>query len=563
MRTNMKNSKFNIIVAGILCLGLGTTSCTKDFLDVESKVELPTENFYKTEQDAYRALLGCYDGFRRAMSGGAVNFLVNSCVMGDDCFGGSGASDGPGMRMTDRFDLSENPSSTGSGWSGYYSGIYRCNELITREDGIQWNETGSLRNQYMAECRAIRAFLYFDVVRQFNRVPLLTTPTDENIPQSEPAEVYKLIFDDLKFAIENIPANAYPKAQSESNDGKITKYACEAILARAYLFYTGYYGQEPEGVTKADALAAVEDIISSGEFDLVPEFRRLWPAACAQIAPVGEVEKLYGDYIGDGNVETVLTVKATATTDWGSADGNRWQVNIAFRGGRGVAPYGQGWGYAPVNPKYKDLYGPGDTRFAASAIDVEGEGLTEKFNAQGAISSMQEYTGYFIKKYAPLAFADGTHASMENGTGNLMISNHQDYILVRYADVLLMAAELGSPNAQQYFNKVRERAYTDADGLSPEYTEVAATQENIMKERKLEFAFEGINYYDLLRQGVEYAGQVLEDMQNGVEVLTGGGAATIEFDKNNFIPKKGMMMISEDQIRLSNGVLTQNPGWRD
>ena len=176
---------------------------------------------------------------------------------------------------------------------------------------------------------------------------------------------------------------------------------------------------------------------------------------------------------------------------------------------------------------------------------------------------MQEYTGYFIKKYAPLAFADGTHASMENGTGNLMISNHQDYILVRYADVLLMAAELGSPNAQQYFNKVRERAYTDADGLSPEYTEVAATQENIMKERKLEFAFEGINYYDLLRQGVEYAGQVLEDMQNGVEVLTGGGAATIEFDKNNFIPKKGMMMISEDQIRLSNGVLTQNPGWRD
>ena len=146
-----------------------------------------------------------------------------------------------------------------------------------------------------------------------------------------------------------------------------------------------------------------------------------------------------------------------------------------------------------------------------------------------------------------------------------MISNHQDYILVRYADVLLMAAELGSPNAQQYFNKVRERAYTiDGDGtLAPEYEEEAVSLPAIMAERKREFAFEGINYYDLLRQGVEYAGQVLEDMQNGVEVLTGGGAATIEFDKNNFSPKKGMMMIDENQIRLSNGVLTQNPGWRD
>ena len=153
-----------------------------------------------------------------------------------------------------------------------------------------------MHTQYMAECHAIRAFLYFDVVRQFGNIPLLTKPTDENIPQADPADVYKLIFDDLKFAIENIPANAYPKAESETNDGKITKYACEAILARAYLYYTGYYGQEPEGVTKADALAAVEDIISSGQYALIPEYRRLWPAACAQKAEVGDMTTLYGDY---------------------------------------------------------------------------------------------------------------------------------------------------------------------------------------------------------------------------------------------------------------------------
>ena len=94
----MKNIRSNIIAAGILCLSLGMTSCTKGFLDVESKTESTTGNFYKTEQDAYRALLGCYDGYRRATCGSAVNFLVSAEVMGYECFGGSGASDGNGMR---------------------------------------------------------------------------------------------------------------------------------------------------------------------------------------------------------------------------------------------------------------------------------------------------------------------------------------------------------------------------------------------------------------------------------------------------------------------------------
>ena len=90
-----------------------------------------------------------------------MNFLVYAEIMGYECFGGSGSGDGNSMRLLDRFDLSENPSSTGTGWSDYYSGIYRCNELLTREDGIQWNETGSMRNQYMAECRAHPCFPLF------------------------------------------------------------------------------------------------------------------------------------------------------------------------------------------------------------------------------------------------------------------------------------------------------------------------------------------------------------------------------------------------------------------
>ena len=71
---------------------------------------------------------------------------------------------------------------------------------------------------------------------------------------------------------------------------------------------------------------------------------------------------------------------------------------------------------------------------------------------------------------------------------------------------------------------------------------------------------QGINYYDLLRQGIDYAAAQLAK-QNGVEVLTAGGPATISFNPQNFISKKGLMMINTNQIRLSNNVLKQNPGW--
>ena len=113
---------------------------------------------------------------------------------------------------------------------------------------------------------------------------------NENRPQADPADVYALIFADLKYAMENIPADAYPKANAATNDGHITRYAAAALFARAYLYYTGYYGSEPEGATKAEALAALEEIIASNEYSLVSEFKNLWPAASAGVAEIGDME---------------------------------------------------------------------------------------------------------------------------------------------------------------------------------------------------------------------------------------------------------------------------------
>lgn len=560
----MKTSRMkrNILLAGILTAGLsvGITSCTAGFLDVESMTESTTGTFYNTENDAYRALVGCYDGWRKTSSSASPGFYVASEVMGYECFGATGNGDGRGYQVFDRFDIAQSPADLNifeSDWKNYYAAVYRCNELISREEQIAWDETSNKRTLYMGECHAIRALLYFDMIRLWGNIPLFTEPVNENRPQADPKEVYNTIFSDLRYAIDNIPEDAYPKSDYLTNDGHITKYAAQALLARVYLYYTGYYGNEPEGVTKADALAAVEDVIASDEYHLVPEFKNLWQPSSAGIADVGDMVTLRGTYAGDGNSETVLSMKFSSVSG-----GNRWQVMVGMRV-LNFAPYGKGWGGMTVNPLFVNSFKEGDVRKEASIIDLGKEGITASEGFETSFKDQREYTGYTIKKYSPVCFADGTSASKEDGSGDFQSSNHQDYVLIRYADVLLMAAELGSPNAQTYFNMVRERAYSSKDEngtlvLSSNYVELPASKENILKERQLEFAFEGVNYWDLLRQGVDYAANALA---LNVDVYSGGKADVVTIEASKVQATKGLCQIPNNQITLSNGTLKQNAGW--
>ena len=535
-----------------VALSIGLVSCSESYLDVESKTESNTSNFYKSQNDAWRALIGCYDGWRQTSSAPGFSFYVASEAMGAECFGATGNTDGRGYQVVDRFDIAQSSSDLNlyeTDWARYYEGIYRCNELIKYEEQIEW-KSETVHSTYMGECHALRAILYFDLVRWFGNIPLLTVATEENVPQADPQEVYQVIFDDLQYAIDNIPANAYPKADAANNDGHITKYAAEALYARAYLYYTGYYGGSINGVTKEKALDYCEDVISSGEYQLVAEYKNLWPAASAGIAEVGDAETLLGTYAGDGNSETVLAMKFTNTQDYnGNNDSNRWQVMLGMRN-LPFAPYGRGWGALTVNPQFVNQYEAGDLRKKASVIDIVNEGIVNAAAFDASYKDQREYTGYVIKKYSPLCFADGTSATKMDGSGGFQEQNHQDWVIMRYADVLLMAAELGSNNSQSYLNQVRARA-----GLQP----VAVSQENIMKERRFEFAFEAINYWDLLRQGVDYAAQKIAT--DGIDVTSGGNADKVIISAQNITAKKGLSQIPQNQIILSNGVLKQNQGW--
>ena len=529
----MKSKIFNIFALGLLTAGLA--SCGDSFLDVESKTETTTENYYKTENDASRALIGCYDGWQCTVSNGptfALHYLTE--LLSDECFGGTGANDARNSQLIDRLDIGQDPSQVNlfdDLWTYYYAAIYRCNELIAHEDQIGWSNEET-RGRIMGEARAIRAICYFDLVRLFENVPLLTAPSSDNLPQAAPAEVYAQIVEDLKYAAANIPADAYPKADAANNDGRITSYAAKALLARVYLFYNGVYGGEPGTLTKAEALQGLEEIIRSGEYSLVPLFKNLWFCASTTF---DENNKEVSTYAGDGNSEVILDMKFNYTSDYnGNAGGNN-----------------------------------------AIQMFSKSEGIEDMSEYQKALSDQREYTGYFNKKYTARSkyFQDEkgnwslTHYYNDVMAGDFQISQPISFVVMRYADVLLMAAELGSSNAQNYFNQVRQRAFTEDNGeggtqLSGYYQAKTATKANILEERRLEFAFEGQRWFDLRRQDADGSiAAAAITAGSGEVVLTGGSEEIMKYTASNITSKRGFMQIPLTQIQRSNGVLKQNAGW--
>lgn len=530
----MKNLKIYILVAALLSLG----ACKKSFLDTEYVTSATEQNFYKTPDDGWKALVGIYDGLQRVWSGG-VALPVASAIMSDEAFGGTGNADGFGYQMMDEFDKLRSPSDQdmfGDTWGLYYKAIYRVNMLLSHIDGIDWKGNTTLRNTYEAEARYIRAFCYFDMVRLFGNIPLITKPTTDNVPQESADNVYKLIATDLKFAASNLPATSYG-SQDPSTRGRVTKWAAESLIGRVFLFYTGYYGKGDlvGEVTKAEALAYVQDVINNGGFGLVDKFANLWPAASLN------------NYVGEDNKETVFAIKYTYTSNWnGNVDGNTWMVMFGIRI-QSIYPYGMGWGGATVNPRLWNAFSPGDSRRSASIISIKDE----KLDFQN-IKDQREYTGYCIKKYTPMADEAGRSLAEKMGGASFMISQYQDYVSIRYADVLLMAAELGAADAQKYFDDVRKRALGDS------FVQIPVNQANIMNERRLEFAGEGIRYWDLLRQGINVAANAIAE---SATVQNGGVNTTKTILASKVIETKGFVQIPYSQITLSNNVLKQNQGW--
>lgn len=553
-----------------LALVTGVTGCTDSFLDVSSKTQSNTGNYYKSVQDAEEALVGCYAAWRRTVSDGTWGFYYVSTLMSDECFAGTGTGDNPDYQVVDRFDQSRYSAGTSlleSSWDSYYRCIYRCNEVVHYDDINQfgWTEDQAAdRGRLIGEAKALRALCYFEMVRMWENVPLLLEPVkDADVPQADPDDVYAAIISDFRYAADNIPADAYPRANKDLNDGKITRYAAAGMLARVYLYYTGYYGHEPEGLTKADVVGYLEDIISSNEYKLI-DYKNLWMATAQDIAP-DSYTFTRDDYNNGVNDETILQMKfnyvGNAYGEEEDKHGNRFVVMLGIRKGW-APPVGYGWGGCTVNPILAESYEENDVRRDLSLVDFNKEGLTSggfkssNNSFEDFLKDQREYTGYTIRKYAPTCFYNGKSTLVRFATkfDAEVVQEYQTnpFVILRYADVLLMAAELGgtpSKSAQEALDEVRSRA---------DLPSVAPTLDNILEERRHEFAFEAIRYWDLLRQGVDKAASTIA-LEN-LKVLSGNKEDFITIKAENIKSKRGLMQIPLNQI-IKSQHLKQNPGW--
>ena len=536
-------------------------ACGDNFLDLEPITQKTDINFYSSPADAEEALVGCYDGLQLVWEGsgtmGDIAMPVAADVMSDLCFGGTGAVDPDNYAMIDEFDENRAPGLLNvfeAEWTNYYKALNRCNTLLLKIDQIDWGKDTIAQRRVEGETRFLRAFLYFDMARMWERIPLLTEPSVENVPQEEnPDKIYELIAGDLLIAIENCNNLPYSKI-APTDFGHANRWAAEGLLARVYLYYTGYYGKtDLVGlVTQQNALDYLEDAIKNSGYALLDNFADLWPAAATYEAAKAGKPISKNTYAGETNKEVVFAIKYTYTSNYdGNADGNHWMVMNGLR--KVSSPkygYGNGWGACTVLPEVYADWDTTDDRREASIMAVAEEKIDFKTKD---IKDVKEYTGYFTKKYIPTCDKDGNSIAQDiYGGVNFMLGQFQDYFSIRYADILLMAAELGSDNALKYVNDVHTRA-----GLDPL---LAIDKDVIFEERRLEFAFEGIRYWDLLRYDNTLAYAASKVTYTG-KVLTNNIQIDKVIDGQNLIKTRGLFQIPYNQITLTNNVLKQNPGW--
>ena len=524
-----------------LFVGLFLTGC-EDFLDSEPTNLKTIENYPATQEDADQVLTGIYSVL--AMPDPLQTSFLSSELRSDNLLGGGGPTDISTKAIAQCQKWSE--SSFAVAWRTNYMGIFRANVFLEALDKVEWNSEED-RKRMEGEARFLRAHYYFDLSRMFGDVCLITTSESVNIPRTPAAETYAFIAADLKKAIEDLlPTERYDAVESGQVHQRIV-----------------HVPRDGGEISKDQVIAWLDECTdtSISGHDLVSDFRNLWPYSYVQDYKFTKNNNLKWE--GDGNKETVFAIKYSnkfANWDYPYQKSNQICLYLGLRGQNYLRtfPFGQGWGFGTVNPKIWEDWFDDDIRKTGSIFNVTNRNEVVLYTF-GADSHVDE-TSYVQKKYIPInVYADGTHTvvhnySMElygNTVDNYMLNNTQDLVLIRFADVLLMAAELnlGTAKAQSFLDRVRARVNLPS---------VPATLDNIKAERRFELAFEGVRFYDLLRW--HDADRVLNENQKDI-VIYRSRTETVTKTITYRPETNGFLQIPLSEIELSKGVLTANPGW--
>lgn len=476
--------KFTYILAGLLTIS--ATSCKDKFLDLAPVSQANTNTFFKTPADMLNALNAAYGTLQAGGQYG--NYYVFGEITSDNTTPVLSGS----VTDQDEFDKfyprTTNPFLSGR-WNDSFRGIYRCNTVIDRIVAVQMDET--LKKRIVGEAKFLRALMYFNLVRVFGDVPLvlkeITDPAEGyDYSRSPVNDVYAQIIKDLGDAELVLPAT-----NTAANVGRATSGAAKALLGKVYLTSKQY----------TEAGAKLKEVIDSNVYDLLPNYADVFKAT------------------NKNHKESVFDVQyKKGTIGEGSGFGNAFAPENS---GNAVIQFG-GSGNNRPTPDMEKAYETGDLRKDVSM----STGYT---NASGV---RVEYN--YVKKYSDVPQTAG--------------NSDDNWPVLRYADVLLMYAEVlnetGKPGeALPILNRIRKRAgLADKPSLTQADMRLALEQ-----ERRVELAFEGHRWFDLVRTG------------RALDVLK-AKAATIGI-KTSLTENNLIFPVPQSQIDINPSKIKQNPGY--
>lgn len=486
----MKLSKNIFITLCFTIVMLVLWSCSDDFVDVASK-DQNSEEFFNTEQDYQDALVGAYDLLQSTY----LNVMLGEIASDNTLAGGESATDVPGIQEID--DMIHTPvnAQLRDIWSWMYAGVNRANFILEFQDKTDFQG----KDQVLAQAKFLRAYYYFELVKWFGDVPLAIDKRIQfgeqfTIDRTPKAEVYTQIETDLKYAADHLPPTQ-PEA------GRITKGAVQALLGKVYL-YQDKFGEA----------ATVLDQVIAGPYDLVTDY-----------ASIFEQE-------GENNIESVFEVQYTDKegAGFGCLQCSEGNVAVGFNGIRNYTgpKFESGFSFNVPVQEVVDQFEDGDIRKDVAILDIEA------WAAETGATYVEgyEHTGYYNRKYI------ARQGDLNTGDANL--TNPNNYRAIRFADVLLMAAEaynrggIDDEIARGYLNRVRTRANLLDVTLGGN-----ALTDAIYHERRVELVGEGHRFFDLVRTG--RAAQEIDGFITGKHELFPIPQIEIELAGNNWPQNPG------------------------
>jgi len=453
--------------------------CTKSFITVDPKGTTLESAYYQNQAQAFAGLVAVYDVV--GWQGGGFVTKENTMDAGsDDHFAGGGsATDINDLQVFSNYTLNPAVGPQAELWKAGFSGVFRANVLLGKLPGVSMD--ANLKARYAAEAKGLRAYFYFDLVRLFKNVPLITSPiaADQtyNVVQSPPAAVYAQIEKDLTEAIGE--ANLPNTVTVSTDGGRLTQGALHALLGKVYL-YEQKFAQAATELAKVNGTPG--QLNATYGYQLLPKFSDLWKVS------------------NKFNSESILEVAHSSSSagNWGCiacTEGNVLDIITGPRGyvkkTAGAPDYSSGYSFLVFTPDFFNAI-HFDPRNAATVANLD----SLKANNIADYTAGYMNTGYFLGKFV------GHVADQSTGAGNYELNFPQDIYEIRLADTYLMEAEAlirGNGDlvrAAALMTAVHSRAYND--GLTHA---LPATFAVLKLERRLELAGEGHRWFDLVRWG--------------------------------------------------------------